>query len=468
MNMDHLKRGKLAPIFRPKRFTTIVAVLIIGAGIASGLFAALTNQTSKSQYLVGRAQTIADSLSADDLSSLKGSDDDLATLAYSRAKKQLDQVRNSNLDIAYIRAFKVANQQVSINIDAQPEGSSLYGAPGLKVPSPSNQLRSALLEGTPSFDPIVSDYSEHWVAGYAPVRNAEGEVVAAIGVFAPANTYYLEIALYALVPLLLAVIPFAGILRDIKIQAKEHEILQLKNQFISIASHELRSPLNGMLWGVQSLQQSSKKLSPSHKELLNDMYRSTEASLATVNEILDSSIFERGQAGKLHRETVDVVTIISQVTSTLTLGAKEKVISIKIVGDWPDQAQTVGDVEALKRAFMNVIANAIKYSSEQSSVKMSYRLDDKREHVIAVQDQGIGIPHDEQDKVLNGYYRATNASAVHATGTGLGLWTTRMTIEAHGGRIWLNSLEGKGTTVYLALPAKILTNGSVQESAGVA
>jgi signal transduction histidine kinase len=466
--MDHLKRGKLAPIFRPKRFTTIVALLIIGAGIASGVFAALTNQTNKSQYLVGRAQTIADSLSADDLESLKGSDDDLATLAYSRAKQQLDQVRNSNLDIAYIRAFKIANQRVSINIDAQPEGSIFYGPPGLAVPEPSHQLRSALLDGTPSFDPIVSDYSEHWVAGYAPVRNADGEIVAAVGVFASANTYYLEIALYALVPLLLAVIPFAGIMRDIKIQAKEHEILQLKNQFISIASHELRSPLTGMLWGIQSLQRSNKKLSNTENDLLNDMYRSTEASLATVNEILDSSIFERGQANKLHREYVDIVTVLDQVTSTLMLGAKERDISIEKVGKWPDTAHTVGDVEALKRAFMNVFANAIKYSNVQSSIKISYRLDDKREHVITVQDHGIGIPHDEQEKVLEGYYRATNASAVHANGTGLGLWTTRMTIEAHGGRVWLNSLQDKGTAVYLALPAKVPTGVSAQESAAQA
>lgn len=463
--MDHLKRGKLAPIFRPKRFTTIVALLIIGAGIASGLFAALTNQTNKSQYIVGRAQTIADSLSADDLVSLHGNDDDLTTLAYSRAKQQLDQVRSSNLDIAYIRAFKIANQRVSINIDAQPEGSSFYGSPGLAVPEPSNQLRSALLDGTPSFDPLVSDYSEYWVAGYAPVRNADGEVVAAVGVFASANTYYLEIALYALVPMLLAVIPFAGIMRDIKIQAKEHEILQLKNQFISIASHELRSPLTGMLWGIQSLQQSGKKLSAAQQALLDDMYRSTEASLATVNEILDSSIFERGQAGKLHRDSVDIVSIVSQVTSTLMLGAKERDISIERIGNWPTQAYTAGDVEALKRAFMNIVANAIKYSSEQSSIKLSYRLDDKREHVFAVQDSGIGIPHDEQEKVLDGYYRATNAQAVHANGTGLGLWTTRMTIEAHGGRVWLNSLEGRGTTLYIALPAKTPTGGAEQESA---
>lgn len=448
--MDRLKRGKLAPIFRPKRFTTIVALLIVAAGIASGLFAAITNHNNKSQYLVGRAQTIADSLSADDLDSLKGSDDDLTTLAYARTKQQLDQVRNSNLDISYIRVFKVANNRISINVDAQSENSSFYGPPGLVIPAPSNQLRSTLLEGVPNYDPIVSDYSEYWVAGYAPVRDSRGAVVAVVGVFAAADSYYLELALYAMVPLLLAAIPFAGIIRDIKLQAKEHEILHLKKQVISIASHELRSPLNGMLWGIQSLQQNSKKASTNQKALLDDMYLSTEASLATVNEILDSSIFERGEADKLHKDIVDLVTIIDQVISTLTLGAKERDLSITKDSKWPGNAFAIGDVNALKRAFMNVTSNAIKYSNPGSTIKISYRLDGRHEHIVSVQDSGIGIPHAEQDKVLEGYYRASNAGDV---GTGLGLWTTKMTMEAHGGRVWINSIEGRGTTVSLALPA---------------
>jgi signal transduction histidine kinase len=104
-----------------------------------------------------------------------------------------------------------------------------------------------------------------------------------VGIFKSAQAYYGEILLYALVPLLLAAIPLAGILRDIKIQSKEHEILQLKNQFVSIASHELRSPLTGMLWGIQILQRDEDKLSLKQRGLLHDMYLSTESSLSTVN-----------------------------------------------------------------------------------------------------------------------------------------------------------------------------------------
>lgn len=451
--MKHLRDGKLVPIFRPKRFTTIVALLIIGAGIASGLFAAITNQAQKREYLIGRSQTIADTVSVSDLKSLEGSEDDLSTLAYSRIKQQLDQVRINNLDISYIRVFTVADNRVVINVDAQPQNTEFYGAPGTLIYTPSNELRTALLEGKSSHDVMMSDYSERWVAGYAPVKDPKtGKVIAAVGAFVPASTYYLNIALYAIVPLLLAAIPFAGILRDIKLQAKEHEIFHLKNQFISIASHELRSPLTGMLWGIQSLQQHEKKLTNDQKDLLSDMYKSTESSLATVNEILDSSIFERGQAAKLQKDMFDVTAIITQVVATLNLGAKEKDIEIALAKNWPDTALVLGDVEALKRAFMNILSNAIKYSPNNSTINIEYRLANAREHVFSISDQGIGIPHDEQAKVLEGYYRATNANSVQTHGTGLGLWVTRMTIEQHGGRLWLNSIQDKGTTIFVSLP----------------
>lgn len=465
--MVKLNHVKLTPVFRPKRFTTFVALLIIGAGLVSSLFAAYTNYSNKGQYLVGRAQTIADSVSAADIKGLTGSDDDLTTLAYARTQQQLQQVRDNNPDISYIRTFKLKDGKATVSVDAQPISSSYYGNPGLEITNASNQLRSALLEGNTAFDPVHNEYRERWTVGYAPVRDANGSVVAAVGVFTGANTYYLELALYALVPLLLAAIPFAGIMRDIKIQSKEHEIMHLKNQFISIASHELRSPLSGMLWGITALESQGKKLSCQQKEILHNMFQSTEASLATVNEILDSSIFERGQAKQLQKEQIDMRAIFSQITATLQLSAKEKNIKI-LYRNW-DSAQLVqGDVESLKRAVMNIVANAIKYSPEGSTITIGYRFDDKNEHVFSIQDEGIGIPHDEQEKVLDGYYRASNVTSLHATGTGLGLWTSKLTIEQHGGRLWINSLAGKGTTIYIALAASPANEAATGESAEAA
>lgn len=452
--MKHVGVGTLRPVFKPKRYTPFVALLIIAAGMASGLFAAATNAAQKRDYLLGRAQTISDTMPASDVTSLKGNQNDLSTLAYFRVKQQLEQVRNSNLDIARIRLFVQGKDAVQIKADALTPDSPGYASPGTEFPEASSALKNTLAQGILSFDRTTSDYSGRWVAAYTPIYQPETrQIVGAIGVFVPASSYYLDIALYALVPILLAAIPLAGILRDMKLQAKEHEILQLKNQFVSIASHELRSPLTGMLWGITSLQQAEKRLTKEQQNILHDMYKSTESSLATVNEILDKSIFERGQARLLQREIVDMTTVVGEVIGTLRLGAQEKSIGIKHAGEWTEHAYVLGDVGALKRAMMNIVSNAIKYSPDNSTVKIGFRASAAGEHIISVSDRGIGIPEDEQIKVLEGYYRATNAGAIQAHGTGLGLWVTSMVLAEHHGRIWFNSKQNEGTTMFIALPA---------------
>jgi signal transduction histidine kinase len=450
--MKLLRAGRLTPVFKPKRYTTYVAILIIAAGVASALFAALSSNYQKREYLIGRAQTISDTLALEDIAKLKGTQADLSNPAYNNLKQRLQQVRGSNLDIQRILLFTKDGEQIEVATDAQTSDGVGYESPGTHFSLASDALKLTFNSSSPQHDNLFSDELGRWMSAYTPVYDVQsGQTVAAVGVFVDAKSYYLEIAIYALVPLLLAAIPLAGLLRDIKIQAKEHEILHLKNQFISIASHELRSPLTGMLWGIQSLQ-SSKKLTPRQEDLLHDMYKSTESSLSTVNEILDQSIFERGQSHTLQQDIVDMTAVMSQVMATLNLGAQEKKIEIVYGKTWPDHAYILGDVGALKRSLMNIVSNAIKYSPDASQVTIDYRKTDTKEHIIAVRDRGIGIPLDEQAKVLDGYYRASNASQVQAHGTGLGLWVTRMIIQEHGGRIWLNSAVGHGTTVSIALP----------------
>lgn len=451
--MKLLRVGGLKPVFKPKRYTTVVAILIVLAGVASALFAAVTTHLQQREYLIGRAQTISDTLPLEDITKLKGNQTDVSTASYARIKQGLQQVSNSNTDIARIHLFVIRDNRVQVAADAKTPDSAGYVSPGSNFSEASETLRATFKTNQPMHDDITSDYAGRWVAVYTPVYDVQtGKTIGVVGVFKDARSYYLEIALYALVPLLLAAIPLAGLLRDIKIQAKEHEIMQLKNQFVSIASHELRSPLAGMLWAIHTLSQNSaKKLTLEQLGLLSDMYRSTESSLATVNEILDLSIFERGQAYNLQHDVLDIGSVIKQVVATLSLGAQEKLITIEPVGEWPQHIQVIGDLGAMKRALMNIVSNAIKYSPEKTTISIAYRYSAK-EHIISIQDQGIGIPADEQEKVLKGYYRASNADTVQAHGTGLGLWVSKKIIEENYGRLWLNSKIDHGTTIFIALP----------------
>jgi two-component system sensor histidine kinase VicK len=174
--------------------------------------------------------------------------------------------------------------------------------------------------------------------------------------------------------------------------------------------------------------------------------------VSTINEILDLSIFERGSNPKLKHEPVDLASIMTYIQNTLTLGAQEKQLDIVMAKTWPDVAMTQGDVAALKRAFMNLLSNAIKYSYDSSTVTITYRRENNR-HIVGVMDRGIGIAKEDRDKIFGGYYRAVNATKTQAHGTGLGLFVSKLIVEEHHGKVWLDSEEGRGTTIFVSLPA---------------
>ncbi len=443
-------------VFRPKRYTNIVIILLVLVGIADAVFVAYSTNSHNRELLQGRALAVADALPHDDINLLTGSQSDIDSPIYNRLKDSLQQIKQNNTDIQTVYIMTKQADTIRSLVDSEPVYSENYMAPGTPYIEASEGLKGAFDKApAPFFEGPVRDRWGAWVSALAPVIDPDTKnLIAFVGMDTTATEYYSRVLIYALVPLCLASIPLAGLLRDRRMQRKEYEINQLKEQFVSIASHELRSPLNGMLWAIQSLIKpgASKNLTKQQEEMLVDMYRSTESSIATINEILDLSVFENRQAHKMQRDKMELRSILQEVMETLRLGAYEKEIKIVFDGSWPEAIYAIGDAASIKRAYMNIIANAIKYSPEKSDIKIAYSLREGM-HVIAIKDNGIGIPEKEQKKVLEGYYRAKNATKLQAHGTGLGLWLARLITEEHGGRLGLTSQENKGTTIFVSLPA---------------
>lgn len=440
-------------LFKPKQFTSLVLLLVVVAGILGSVFVAVLSDMSGRDALRNQAQAIAYSLSSESVIELSGSEEDSETVTYEILKNKLGQVRASDKDLSSVYLLGLQDNKVVYLVDSEPLESILYRKPGEVYTNPSEQLLNTFSDkGAYTEGPYRRNDSQ-WLSAKAPVIDEQsGELLAVIGVDQSATGHYLTVGSFALIPLLVLGVPIIGLVRGRRSQHKELEVLHLKQQFMSIASHELRSPLAGMLWAIQSLSKSaSTTLNLGQLSLLGDMYKSTESSLATVNEILDLSIFERGQENKLKHEVLDITSVIKQVVSTLKLGAQEKEVHIEPTGVWPRDVYTYGDVGALKRSFMNIFSNAIKYSDKGDLIEITYHFADNQ-HVIGIKDHGIGIPPNEIGKVLDGYYRATNATALQAHGTGLGLWVTKKILEEHGGRLWLESELNHGTTVYSSLP----------------
>lgn len=433
----------------------MVMMLVIVSGVMSSLFAGISVDFKSREYLLGRAQTVANALPPESVAFLEGNKSDLDKFEYTELKDRVERIKANNRDLSRVYLLRLHNEKATILVDSVLLGSDGYYEPGT-VDVLASQRRIGGLASNKSFiDGPTRDQMGMRLTALAPIVDPyTNQTVGMVGLDTPALDYYFQIAIYALVPLCLAAIPLAGLIRDRKLQDKEWQITQLKNQFVSIASHELRSPLTGMLWAIQSLLKSgSKNLTAEQKVMLNDMYKSTESSTATINEILDLSVFERGDSAKSNRATVELVSAFREVQNTLSLGAQERNIKIVMDDSIPKTAYTSGDLSALKRSFMNLISNSIKYSFEDSVITIGYKQIDGQ-HVFSITDHGIGIPKAEQDKVIGGYYRAANATKIQANGTGLGLWITRLIIEEHGGSLRLESEENQGTTVFVSLPGQ--------------
>lgn len=435
---------------QPKRTDNILLVIIIVAGMSGSIFAGVSVYSRNKNFLLARAETLAAALPRDEISKLKGEASDLDNPSYIDLKAKLTRVREVNKDVRFSYLATKKEGQIRFFVDSEAADSKDYSPPGQTYDEASESFKQSFVTGEALVEGPYRDRWGNWLSALAPIRDPQsGEVIAVAGIDSSASSNFIQIALYSLFPLILAAVPFVILLRERKVKRAEAEIALLKTRFVSVASHELRSPLNGILWAIQSMLK--KPASAAQEEMLTDMYISAELSLATVNEILDLSIFERGKGKNIHHDPVDLIALMSEVQKALKLAAKEKDLVLRMTKAWPEHARVVGDSGALKRAFMNIVSNAIKYSPETSQITIDYR-QEKGQHVVSIKDSGIGIPKDELGRVMEGYYRARNTGKVDSSGTGLGLWVSKLILQEHKGKIWIESAENVGTTVHISLP----------------
>jgi signal transduction histidine kinase len=240
------------------------------------------------------------------------------------------------------------------------------------------------------------------------------------------------------------------------------ELDELKSQFLSIASHELRTPITAVSGFAQlalrALQERMKVSPPPDPAWQRDLDRlvrqltviqDQSAKLGRlVRELLDVS---RIQSGRLEFATVpvDMGDLAREVTEQMQLGAPQhRLRSIVANGTAP---VVMGDRDHLEQMLGNLVDNAVKYSPEGGEVDVTVKAQGDEAHVV-VEDHGLGIAADQLERVFELFYRTEEAEARRTPGLGLGLYITRGIVERHGGRIWAESEVGGGTRVHVALP----------------
>lgn len=241
----------------------------------------------------------------------------------------------------------------------------------------------------------------------------------------------------------------AAILRDITLLKN---LEQMKNDFVSTVSHDLKSPIMAISMTAELLMKAAPAAGgPAYLERCRRIIRSATQMAELVTDLLDLGKIEAGLEGG--GEPLDLVPLIEEAVKTQTAHAEAKRIDIAVAT--PPEVVTVGVRARLAQVLVNLVGNAVKYTREGGRVRVAVAAPspgDGGPIRIDVSDDGIGIPARDLPHVFDKFYRVRSDSTSGISGTGLGLAITRSIVEAHRGRIGVESTEGAGSTFWVELP----------------
>lgn len=241
------------------------------------------------------------------------------------------------------------------------------------------------------------------------------------------------------------------ILRDI---SKERLIDQMKTEFVSVAAHQLRTPLSAIKWTIRMiLDGDTGELNDEQRDFLGKTYESNERMINLVNDLLNVTRIDEGRF-IYKTEPMQLEDIVDEMVKS-----EETAISLKgIEVSWKLPPALLPEVmidkEKFNIAIQNLIENAIKYTKEKGKIEIS--IEEMEDGILLkITDNGVGIPKDQQSRLFTKFFRGENVIRMETEGSGLGLYTTKNIIESHKGKIWFQSEEGVGTTFFITLPKAV-------------
>jgi len=233
---------------------------------------------------------------------------------------------------------------------------------------------------------------------------------------------------------------------------KENEIDRAKTEFVSIASHQLRTPVSTMNWYTEMLLDGDVgELNEKQKEYLVEVYKGSKRMSRLITALLNVSRIDLGVFA-IDPQPTNIIEISQEIIKVLSQKIKEKKIKIKEIYDKTIPIIPL-DRGLIRIIFENLISNAVKYTGEKGVVEIVIRREGDNIS-ISVKDSGYGIPENAKEKIFSKLYRADNIRDKEVDGNGLGLYIVKAIIEEIGGKIWFDSEENKGTAFYVTFSAE--------------
>lgn len=279
---------------------------------------------------------------------------------------------------------------------------------------------------------------------------------AMLGIYFIANRYTQAPEIVALI--ILGVAGFLIIISYFIIQSLNRllEVSRMKSEFVSVVSHQLRTPLSGLKWSLNLLMSGrAGDFQEEQLEQLKMIKENNQRMIDLVSDLLDVSRIEQGHLG-LRPETVNLLDLAQALVLGYTSLAKASnvILGLEAGGELPSASWRIKiDPKRIKLVMDNLVNNAIRYIQGGGWVKI--RLKNKGNSIrCEVEDNGVGVPKNDQKYIFQKFFRSQNIMKYQTEGTGLGLFIAKAIIEASGGKIGFWSQEGKGATFWFELPIK--------------
>ncbi|WP_214529619.1 cell wall metabolism sensor histidine kinase WalK [Staphylococcus pseudintermedius] len=246
---------------------------------------------------------------------------------------------------------------------------------------------------------------------------------------------------------------YIAVLHDV---TEQQQIERERREFVANVSHELRTPLTSMNSYIEALEEGAWRDESIAPQFLSVTREETERMIRLVNDLLHLSKMDN-ETETITKEIVDFNMFINKIINRHEMAAKDTTF----VRDIPRETIfTEVDPDKMTQVFDNVITNAMKYSRGEKRVEFHVKHNPVHSRLtIRIKDNGIGIPINKVDKIFDRFFRVDKARTRKMGGTGLGLAISKEIVEAHNGRIWADSVEGQGTSIFITLPCEKIEEG---------
>ncbi len=237
--------------------------------------------------------------------------------------------------------------------------------------------------------------------------------------------------------------------------SREKLVDRMKTEFVTLAAHQLRTPTSAIKWSLKMvLDGDLGEVNKKQEELLEKAYQTNNKVISLMSDLLNIAEIEEGRFLS-EMELGDVEEVIGSSLELFERQIEAKSLAVRVEKLDKILPQVMMDENKIKIATKNLLENAVNYTGERGKITVLLgKSKDGEEVQVEIRDNGMGIPEDQQERVFTKFFRAPNARKTETEGTGLGLYITKNIVEAHGGRIWFRSKEGKGTSFYFTLPVK--------------